>query len=96
MATTTADRSSRRLPRRDVILVGCSALVSLLLSPFTAIWAVLLGAPIALICWALSRGGRVPAARTAMLIAFGVGLGSIPYIAAGLLMPDGAGSGCSG
>lgn len=31
-----------------------------------------------------------------MLIAFGVGLGSIPYIAAGLLMPDGAGSGCSG
>lgn len=93
MSTTTANRSSRRLPRRDVILVGSSALVSLLLSPFTAIWAVVLGAPVALFGGALSRGGRRSGARTALLIAVGIMLGAIPYIAAGLLMTDGAGSG---
>ncbi len=93
MTTAGAERSIGRLPRRDVVLVASAATVSLLLSPFTAIYALMLGVPLALVAWALSLGGRRPAARTAALIALGVVLGALPYIAAGLIIPDGAGSG---
>jgi ABC-type spermidine/putrescine transport system permease subunit II len=91
--TATFDHRSGRLSRRDVVLVGAAAAVSLLLSPFTAIYAVLLGVPVALVGWALSRGGRRPAARRMSLLAVGVALGAVPYIAAGLLTPDGSSGG---
>ncbi|MDP9416979.1 MAG: hypothetical protein M3P48_03920 [Actinomycetota bacterium] len=80
------------------MVVGAAAAVSLLSSPFTAICAFMLGLPVALAASALSRGGQRPMARTVALIAFCVVLGAIPYIAAGLLIPDGngAGSGSSG
>ena len=68
----------RRSGRADALIVGASALVSLLLSPITVIWAVVVGLPVALVAWALSRTVW-PRARVLWLVAVGALLGTIPY-----------------
>jgi ABC-type dipeptide/oligopeptide/nickel transport system permease subunit len=49
--------ATTRLPRREVRPVAAAAALSLLLSPITAIWALLLGVLVALVAGALSQGG---------------------------------------
>lgn len=76
--------TSRRA-RRELLLVGGAALVSMLLSPITVIWAVVLGVPVAVVAWIVSRSGS-SRARTVALVATGVVVGTLPYFAlAGLL-----------
>jgi hypothetical protein len=73
---------ARRAPRREAAVVGVAAGVSLLLSPITAVWAIVLGVPVALLAWGIDRLAHQPAARTVMLIALGVVLGAAPYFLA--------------
>ncbi len=69
-----------RPAHRDRWIVGIAALVSLLLSPITVIWAVGLGVPVGVAGWVLSRTVW-PSARPVWLAAAGVVLGTVPYFA---------------
>ncbi len=65
---------ARRTAWSDLLTVGGAALVSMVLSPITVVWAVVLGVPVALLGWLLRR-------RTLWLVAVGVLLGTVPYFA---------------
>jgi len=67
-----------RTARADLLTVGVAALVSMVLSPITVIWAVVVSVPVALASWILSRTVW-PRARTVWLAALGVLLGTVPY-----------------
>jgi hypothetical protein len=63
-----------RTARSDLLILGGAAFVSMVLSPITAVWAVVLGVPVALL-------GRLLRRRTLWLVASGVLLGTVPYFA---------------
>lgn len=71
-------RGQERTVRRDTIVLGVAALVSLLLSPLTAVWALVLGVPAVAVGWLLAGAGT-PWARGMVLVAAGVLLGTVPY-----------------
>ena len=68
-------------PRKRWTAFGAGAALSLLLSPITAIWAVLIGAAGVLATALTGRSRTVPAAVFA-----GITAGGLPYLVAGLLL----------
>lgn len=76
--TLTAAPGGTRMARRDRTVVAVAAVVSLILSPVTAVWALVIGVPAALVAWLLLRAGQT-SARTAALVSAGVVLGTLPY-----------------
>jgi hypothetical protein len=63
-----------------------AALVSLLLSPITAVWAFVLGGIVAAIAAFIHSRTRGGGSRTVLFVALGVFAGALPYIVAGLVM----------
>ena len=77
------DGDASRAPATVVML---AAAVSLLLSPITAVWAIVVGVPAALLASGLDRAMRRRWTRTVLLIALGVVLGAVPYFLAAALI----------
>ena len=63
--------------RADGRLTLAAALVSLVLSPITAVWALVVGVPLAL--GGIVTAGRLPAGRVALALGLGLLLGTAPY-----------------
>ena len=93
MATIPAPTGARRRPRGLAALAAAAA-ASLLLSPITAVFAVVLGVPLALTGWVLARATGRPAARTVAMVGAGLALGAVPYflLGLGIALTGGAGS----
>jgi hypothetical protein len=63
-----------------------AALVSLVLSPITAVWAFVLGGVVAAVAALIHRRTRGHTSGTVLFVALGVFAGALPYIVAGLVM----------
>jgi hypothetical protein len=63
-----------------------AGLVSLLLSPLMAVWALVLGGAVAVIAAFVHSRSRGRASRIVLFVALGVFAGALPYIVAGLVM----------
>ena len=79
MTAMRTGRPSWRLTRQEVVLLGVSAVTGLLLSPFIAVWALVICAPLAILTGALTIRNRRSLLWTVSLIASGIVLGVVPY-----------------
>ena len=96
MARTAASTRARRLSPGDVVTLTTALIVSLLSSPLTAIYAVVIGIPFALVAWVLHRITRRSGARILSLATAGVVLGAISYLLLGLVVGTVGSAGSAG
>jgi hypothetical protein len=69
----------------DLRVFAPAAIVSLLLSPITAVWALAVGAVVSAVAWVVHRTTHGRGSRIVLLVALGVFAGALPYILAGVL-----------
>jgi len=83
----SGDRTGRQgaTGRRGAAILVAAAFVSFMLSPVTAVFALVLGPLLALVVWPFALLGSV-GARQVLFLAAGVILGALPYFVAGVVI----------